>query len=473
MRLLRYLLPASCAFAQVALAQIIDIGNRRELFVDRYLIDRLNGTLHRLEHPVDRGIVLPLDRPWEGPFSGYATVIRHESGFRLYYRGLPSAGADGSDKETTSYAESADGIHWAKPADNAVLRGQTPFSHNFSPFLDSRPGVPADERWKALGGIARTGLVAFASPDGLRWRKLREEPVLKPPPPKITWYDSQNLAFWSESEGQYVCYYRRFTQRPGGRRIRWIARATSPDFRNWTDHGEMSFGDAPDEHLYTNQTSPYFRSPHIYVSIAARFLPGRQVLTDAEAQAIRVDPGYFKDASDAVLFSTRGGMRYDRTFLESFLRPGVGMENWTSRTNYPALNVVQTGPAEMSFYVNRNYGQPSAHIARYTLRLDGFASIEAGYSGGELITRPLRFSGHELQINYSTSAAGGIRVELQGESGEPIPGYTLADARELIGDQVERTVSWKAGADVTALSGKPVRLRFSLKDANLYSFRFH
>lgn len=165
-------------------------------------------------------------------------------------------------------------------------------------------------------------------------------------------------------------------------------------------------------------------------------------------------------------------MRYDRTFLEAFLRPGLGPRNWVSRTNYPALNVVETGPGEMSLYVNRHYGQATARVTRYALRLDGFASAHAGYAGGEVVTRPLRFRGRALEINYSTSAAGSVRVEIQDGSGRPLPGFTLADSREIVGDEIARTVSWRGGGDVSTLAGKPVRLRFALKDADLYSYRF-
>jgi hypothetical protein len=234
----------------------------------------------------------------------------------------------------------------------------------------------------------------------------------------------------------------------------------------------MTFSEAPPEHLYTNQTSPYFRAPHIYIDIAARFMPGRQVLTPEEAAAIRVDPKYFQDCSDAVLLTTRGGSQYQRTFLESFLRPGIGPENWVSRSNYPAWNVVQTGPAEMSFLVNKNYGQPTAHVTRYALRLDGFASLHAGYAGGEMVTRPIRFNGKAMTINFSTSAAGSVRIELQNEHGIPLPGNTLSDSREMVGDEIERIVSWKAGPDVSKLTGQPVRIRFVLKDADVFSFRF-
>src|SRR5581483_12469944 len=191
---------------------------------------------------------------------------------------------EGKYGTVTCYAESADGIHWKKPdlglvevngtKQNNVILADPAFSSDFSPFLDKRAGIDPSERFKALGGTMRTGLVAFASADGLHWRKLREEPVL--PKATETRYDSQNLAFWSEAEGRYVCYFRTFKKFPGKGGIRWISRTTSENFLDWAPPVEMSFGDAPPEHLYINQTSPYFRAPHIYVSIAARFSPKRR-----------------------------------------------------------------------------------------------------------------------------------------------------------------------------------------------------
>lgn len=89
-----------------------------------------------------------------------------------------------------------------------------------------------------------------------------------------------------------------------------------------------------------------------------------------------------------------------------------------------------------------------------------------------MITKPFQFSGEELEINYATSAAGGIRFELQDETGTAIPGYTLEDSREIIGDQISRIVSWKSGSSVADLAGKNVRLRVVLKDADLFAIRF-
>ena len=80
-----------------------------------------------------------------------------------------------------------------------------------------------------------------------------------------------------------------------------------------------------------------------------------------------MNPDYFKDISDAIFMTTRPAEGadhlavYDRTFPEGFIRPGIGAKNWVSRSNYPALNVVPTGPAEVSIYVNQDYAQPTAH----------------------------------------------------------------------------------------------------------------
>ena len=63
----------------------IDIGSNRELFVDHYLIERLDGAHLILHHPHDEGPVLKFDQPWEGPFCGYCTVIKDRDKYRFYY----------------------------------------------------------------------------------------------------------------------------------------------------------------------------------------------------------------------------------------------------------------------------------------------------------------------------------------------------------------------------------------------------
>ena len=488
-RILLATLLLSSAFASAA--EPINIGSRRELFVDRFLIDKLSGTQLQLHSPRDEGIAFKFDKSWEGLFSGYATIVTLEDGrLRAYYRGKAVANKDGSEEELTCCAESKDGRAWAKPElgifevmgtrqNNVLLMKANTATHNFSPFRDERSGVPADERFKAFGGTMEGGgLTAWKSPDGLRWQKMTAEPVItKSMVPYKYMFDSQNVPFWSAAERKYVAYYRVFENG-----IRRIVRSESTDFLKWSAPVLLEYRnpemEAPIEHLYTNQTHPYFRAPHLYVSIAARFMPGRRVLTDEQAAAIKVDPGYFKDTSDAIFMTTRpaeGAERvgfYDRTFLEGFIRGGIGAQNWVSRTNYPALNVVPTGPNEMSVYVNQDYAQPTAHMRRYSLRMDGFASLHCSYAGGHAVTKPLVFSGRELSLNFSTSAAGGVKVGFEDADGEAIPGFSVEDCVTQIGNELDRKVTWKSGTDVSTLAGKPVRLRLSMKDADIFSFQF-
>ena len=134
---------------------------------------------------------------------------------------------------------------------------------------------------------------------------------------------------------------------------------------------------------------------------------------------------------------------------------------------------LEDAPDEISFYATEGYWEGAyTSVRRYTLRVDGFVSAQAPLSGGELLTKPLRFDGSRLEINFSTSAAGTLRIELQDVKGDPIPGYSLADCDPQFGDQLDRVVSWRSGTDINRLAGRPVRLRIKLQDSDLYSFRF-
>ena len=462
---------------QTVTPEIVDIGSKLELFTDYYLIENLDNVSLKLHKPIDKGTVLKFDKSWEGPFSAYCTVIKDNDLFRLYYRGVPTAGKDGRTGEHTCYAESKDGINWTKPDlkiyeidgtlnNNIVLSNAVSVTHNFSPFIDTRKNVNPIQKYKALGGTGKSGLIAYVSENGIHWEKLQDKPVFTEGV-----FDSQNVSFWSESEQQYLCYFRTWTE-SGYSGFRSVSRTTSKDFINWTKPIEMDFGDTQLEHLYTNQTSPYFRAPHIYISVAARFMPGRKVISEEEANKLNVNPKYFNDCSDAVLMTTRGGNKYDRTFMESFIRPGIGLQNWVSRSNYPALNIVQTGAEEMSVYVNQDYAQPSAHLHRYAMRIDGFTSVRASYKGGEMITKPLRFNGDKLYLNFSTSAAGFVKVEILDLDGNKIKGFELENSSEIIGNEIEKEVSWNENPDLRELNGVAVRLRFVMKDADLYSIKF-
>ena len=465
--LIQSLFPTSVAWAG---EEPIDIGNRRELFVDSLLIERMEGVSLQLHPPQPQEVVFRFDQPWEGRYSAYITVLHDGEKFLMYYRGMPRASHDRTT-EVTCLAESRDGVHWIRPKvglfevagsreNNVVLAGH-PACHNFAPFVDTRPNCPPDARYKALGGPWQK-LFAFASPDGVRWRPIQEEPVFTKGA-----FDSQNNAFWSETEQQYVLYFRVF--RDG---FRWIGRTTSKDFLHWEEPVDLEPGNWPREHLYTNQLVPYPRAPHIYIGFPTRFFPGRRVLTEKETAEIEVPKewNFANDCTDILLVSTRGGEQFHR-FMEAFLRPGPDLRNWTSRANYAARGIFEKD-GEVFFYVQHHCGYPSNHLRRYTIRPDGFVSVRANYQGGYLLTKPVRFSGAELRINFSTSAGGCVKVELQTPEGKAIPGFTLSESPEIIGDRLDHPVWWSSGKELTELAGQPVRLLFYLRDADLFSFRF-
>ena len=472
------LLIALSALYSAQAEEPVHIGSQRELFIDTHILDVMEDTALALGRPVHKETVLTFDAPWEGRYCGYVSVLHDPEAdlYRMYYRGIPTAGKDGSAGEVTCYAESTDGIHWEKPKlqlyehngsnlNNIVLADAAPYSHNFSPLLNTRPDAPADEKFLSVAGTQKSGLSIFASGDGIHWRMLHEGIL------HDGQFDSQNVLFWSALESCYVCYFRTWS---GGdyEGYRWVSRCTSVDLITWSDAEVMTAGDAPPEHIYTNQTLPYCRAPHIYVALAARFMPGRRVVTEEQAKELGIESGYFKDCSDNVLMTSRGGNRYDRVFMEGFVRPGIGLENWTSRTNYTARGILPLSDREMSFYMQHNYGQPTAHLDRYTLRLDGFASLHSGYDGGTATTVPLLFEGDALHLNFSTSAAGSILVELLSEMGVPMPGYTAAECDELIGNEIDREVTWKGDADISSFAGVPMRLKFIMKDADLFALQF-
>lgn len=201
------------------------------------------------------------------------------------------------------------------------------------------------------------------------------------------------------------------------------------------------------EHLYTPCTQPYYRAPHIYIALPTRFMAKRG------------------SATDILMMSTRGGDRFDREFTQSFIRPGIGAEGWANRANYAAIGIHQTSPTEMSLFLTGG--------RRYSMRIDGFVSVNAPLETSEFITRSLKFVGSTLEINYSTSAAGQVRVEIQDANGKPIPGFSLEDSEPIYGDHIASTVRWKGNPDLAKLAGQNVKVRFEMSDADIYSLKFN
>ncbi len=511
------------------------IGSRRELFVDDDLIDRLSGKAElRLQHPVPQDVVIEHDAPWEGSGCVYHSVFKDGDLYRMYYASghldVTAKGVDGSDHgHRCCYAESQDGIHWTKPKlglhefrgskeNNIVMVSQrvgnmTTVAGEPAVFKDENPDAPADARYKAILAAnhlppdQRRGLIVFKSPDGIHWTPLSDQPIITDGA-----FDSQNLAFWDAAQGQYRAYWRYFTKgghdakvwNPQGHRA--IRTAVSKDFLSWKDQADLRYVDSPSEQLYTSQIKPYHRAPHILLGFPVRYVErGHKDAPDHEArapggpdqiarwsQSLRALPElehrqwrakaserYGRAISESLLMASRDGVTFKR-WNEGFLRPGPERPGtWNYGHQYMAWNPVETrsklegAPNELSIYAVESYWTGNSDLLRrYTLRLDGFVSASAPMSGGELVTKPFIFTGKTLALNFATSAAGRVQVELQDAAGKPLTGFSLDDCEELFGDTIDRPVVWTSQRDLASLAGKTVRLRFAIYDSDVYSFQF-
>lgn len=436
----------------------INIGSRRELFVDRHLIDKItDGASLQLHRPKPREVVLTTDKPWEGNTCAYYTIFQDGDRYRMYYRGshYDEKTKKAAHREVTCYAESTDGIHWTKPnlglfefdgsKQNSIVWDGIG-THCFVAFKDENPNAPTDARYKAISANGRKGLYVFKSPDGIHWSLLRDKPVITE-----GYFDSQNLAFWDPHAKIYREYHRTFVDG-----VRAIMTGTSTDFVNWSKPVLLKFPGAPKQHLYTNAVRVYERAPHLLIGFPTRFLPN---------QDSRVEP-VFMSSRDAVTF---------HRWPDAVVPEDAPKDRGGNRSNYMAWGLVQTpgNDKEYSVYATEAYYTgPDSRVRRFTYRVDGFVSAHADKQGGEIVTKPITFYGKRLAVNFATSTGGEIQVELQDISGEPIQQLSLKKCRPLTGDEIHQTVSWGDSVNVGTWSGKPVRLRFRLTNADLYSFQF-
>ncbi len=217
----------------------------------------------------------------------------------------------------------------------------------------------------------------------------------------------------------------------------------------------LQFPGAPAEHLYTNAIRPYPRAPHIRIGFPTRYQP----------QTSQVEP---------ILMSSRDGVTFHR-HSQPVIPITAPAERDGNRSNYMANGLVRLPgrPREYAVYATESYYDgPDSRLRRFLYRIDGFVSLRAGAAGGEVLTKPLTYTGETLVLNYAAHAGGSIRVELQTASGQPLPGLNLNASLPLTGDEIEAAAVWKSGADLARDAGQPVRIRFVLQNADLYSFRF-
>ena len=477
-----------------------NIGDRLELFCDDYLIDTIRTTADRRLHtPVRRETVMVNDEPWEGNVSNYFNFFFDEDigKYRMYYK----AGQAYHDtpririhpSSQFCYAESADGIRWEKP--NLGLWGDTNILtrdlniDNFFVIRDLNPACPPEERYKAVCGCGK--LWYYPSADGVHFDLDHGVEIMDRGAGN---FDSLNTVYWDETQGRYVSFSRRSSYMDGtvpenredwsgfAECIRGIVYCTSEDFRTWSEPVPLEYSDGRIFEMYTNCVSRYKRAPHLYVGFPTRYVQRRKWDENYDALGGRearrrlyemTGEGRLGLAVTEVLFmSSRDGVHWTR-FPEAFLRPGPqNEENWLYGAGYPAVGLLETAPSvpgsapELSLLIpdGRLSAAPN-ELVRYSIRTDGFVSMHAPYEEKTVTTKPFIYNGENLALNFSTSAAGHIRVRLRDFHANELI------SPELFGDTVSRQVPFLNGS-AAEMRGIPVVMEICLSDADVYSFRF-
>ncbi len=483
--------------------EIMNIGSRRETFWDDTMIDTSKTkTEFRLHHMTKRECVATFEGEAGGDDCHYLSTFYDGKKYRMYVnnvaskrykeRTIPRCG-------TLNYLESDDGLHWEKP--DLGIREVNGSKHNnflmsleefpegkgidgFRVMLDTNPDCKEGEEYKAMVNTDDK-LYVYTSPDAVNFTKK----YLVTAPGQ---YDSINTLIYDNYIKKYRCYYRAYHPSSIPATHAWyrdIRLTESTDLVNWTAPVRINFNDYMDWQLYTNGISRYYRADHIYVGFPARYvergvnewLPNHDALKNSE---FRKD--LFKTAnqsrcataqSDTLFMTSRDGVNWTR-YNDAFLTAGPeDGRNWLYGSAYNSNEFIETKSPyegcdnELSLFVgeNRWTGIPG-EIYRYSIRLDGFVSQHANWdaSWGEpgIVTKPFIFDGKDLFINFSTSAYGGVKIDLRS-----LKENRSIESAEMFGDATNRKIIWMNGSPAE-FAGQPVVMTFHMHDADVYSFKF-
>ncbi len=463
----------------------LDVGNRPQLLLDDHLVAEKQGV--RLRVAPARADHLRLVSP-DSPVDqhgvwAWVTVADEAGRVRMWYSGR--AVGDPAEVSRLCYGESEDGVHWDKPAcgvtpfqgskkNNIVLT----FQHEGGVFLD--PTAGPGERYKCVFGerdkergyghrmtLRDRGRVrewlgptieGGTSPDGIQWTKGSG--------PLMDWYtDTCNVCYYDTRLRKYVCFVRdnQYPRFKGGA-IRCIGRTESETFGDFPRPQRVL---APDEldplgmDLYNSAAQPY------------PFADGISLLFPA---------AYYHDTDnlEIQLATSRDSILWQRPDRTPFLSPGREGA-FDSRMVYMGVGMIPRGDEIWMYYGGFNVGHEQVKrvpgmggVGRVRFLRHRLIGQAAGSTPGQLLTKPVMFSGRQLRLNADCGAGGKIKVGIAELNGTPISGFGQEECEPLIGDFLRGAVRWKSGSQLSSLTGRPVRLSFRLDHhARLYAFRFH
>ena len=467
----------------------IDVG--RQLFVDNFLIEHttLERTFHKAEkyegNPVlkpetelesNRAHREPILRPGSTacPFDDAVLYDPKDRLFKMWYM----AGHELS----TALAYSRDGIHWERPKldvlenTNCVIPYDPDFRRDsFSPWLDHDTDR-AEERFKAFffdktGGRGTDYGWLYTSADGIHWRRRVRVgcPV----------GDSTSL-FYNPFRRKWVLCVRDGLRKEG--RARWYREhcdflklaevgQDTPVFWTRADRHDLPHPEVQTEVPGTTQL--YALAASAYESImlgvfTIHYGPGNRVCQE----------GGFPKLTQLKLGYSRDGFHWSRPDRDDFIRATRKEGDWDRGYLRGAGGGCLIAGDRLYFYYcgfsgvsmdgeHDIYAGGSTHLA--FLRRDGFASMDAAAQGGLLTTRPVTFSGRHMFVNLD-ARDGELTVEVLDLKDNVIEPFSASNCVPVTGDHTKTPVSWRGADDLSAVAGKPVKLRFHLANGRLYSF---
>ena len=474
--------------------EAVELRTHKHLFIDLSLVDRHEHVQLRVNPPRLGGVAIARDRAWEHHLWFHATVIDEGDRARMWYMSTkPARARQRSRTAWHGYAESSDGVTWHKPSlalvtfngrtDNNLIPAKP---HRANVFLD--PTAAPEHRYKTFGlnlesEIGSIGYGVFSSSDGFTFRELGCNGI-------DLAGDTQNMAFWDGRLGRYVAYLRAFTPTADGDGRRAVARWETDDLTScagWelrndplliSDMPRISTelpiviacdDDDPDDmDIYTPSVVKYPGAEDVYLATMSMY----HHLTVDEMQD--VDPPRNDGLMDIQLAVSRDGVTWTRPDRRPYV--GIDAEGPGQRMVYAAQGLVLRGDRVLQYHTafDHSHGHWPANnpggVIRWTeQRLDGFVAAGFPYTGGELVTRPLTFTGDRLELNVDASASGEGRVELQDAQGRPVPGHSLSDSDRVLGNHLRHTVTWGRNRDPRRPAGNAGAC--SVRDARLQALR--
>lgn len=496
----------------------LHLGTRKQLFIDNFILDQLEGVQRRVVTP--RKTAQPLigydDLPWErvqfNPGIAAALQDPDDGLFKMWYW-QGTTGHVFNEGQVLCYAESENAVDWVKPLRSDCRPFQDHTRTNIVHGDVSQLGVALNHdrsdpsrkylllNWPPQTAHGQTGTTRLsqveASPDGIRWHRISAASTHP--------HHHEQKIFWDRNIERYVAYSQYSHHQNFTSRKRQIGRMESADFIRWSPK-EMVLSsdwesDVPPNLEYHDMT--VYPVGDQYVGIAAAFM--------AEPFWQERDGHNWRDQAftHLLLFTSRDGRRFQRVGgTDPWSRNGppgsrdYGMscfcaapaplyhrgemvipymanpfkQNWFAHDPPSPVRPQAPFRTEQDAWQARNALQ-DRQLTRCAngliLRADGWVALEPTYEQGTVLTKQFVFEGDTLWVNCAC-AYGFLRAEILGPDFAPYPGFGQSDCVPLHAtdeDQAWHAMHWASGADLRALWNKPVRIRFHLREVSLYGFR--